>query len=32
MMPWWGWLIAALILLVAIEGFFFCDDLWRKDK
>lgn len=29
-MPWYGYLIGALILLVAIEGFFFCDDLWRR--
>ena len=29
-MPWYGYLIGALILLVAIEDFFFCDDLWRR--
>ncbi len=31
-MPWYGYLIGALIFLVALEGFFFCDDLWRRRK
>lgn len=30
MMDWLWYLLAALLLLVAVEGFFFCRDKWDK--